>query len=340
LTIEDNQIGYIALDASNLEPCGDIVRHLAAALHITRLYRRAVEGERSATQANQAKSRFLSVVSHELRTPLNVIVGLSELILQGSERRLPFETEDIQRIYASASHLSNLIRDVLDLASSDAGEIRLYMEKLNLVEALQPAVSLGKQLAQTKGLAWQVEIPDELPPVLGDRTRLRQILINLISNAVKFTLAGEVAVRVAYIHPMIEVSVRDTGLGIPPEDQLHIFDEFRQSERTAARGFGGMGLGLAISRHLVERHGGTLGVHSTGVEGEGATFVFRLPALLEEDDFLKRKASEENRSVVILSVAEEEAAQITELLHGEGIPAAEWLILPDEAWKGTPIMSR
>jgi CheY-like chemotaxis protein len=132
---------------------------------------------------------------------------------------------------------------------------------------------------------------------------------------------------------MIEVSVRDTGLGIPPEDQLHIFDEFRQSERTAARGFGGMGLGLAISRHLVERHGGTLGVHSTGVEGEGATFVFRLPALLEEDDLLKRKASEENRSVVILSVAEEEAAQITELLHGEGIPAADWLILPDEAWK-------
>ncbi len=315
--------GFVAFDATNLEPCADIVRQLGAALWGVRMYREAVEarqqaeeGKRLAEEANRLKSRFLSMVSHELRTPLNLITGLSNMLLDHGgvepqhlaahaapgvvepQRVVPnSDRQDLQRIYLSAQHLDGLIRDVLDLASSDVGQLKLACEPLDMTEVLQTVAAIGEQLAHDKGLAWQCEIAPRLPRVWGDRTRLRQVTLNLVSNAVKFTTHGEVILTALVEKSMefsgdrkpftpgveynsrIKVSVKDTGLGIPQNEQSVIFEEFRQSERTTARGYGGLGLGLAICRKLVEMHGGEIGACSSGAEGEGSLFYFTLPVM-------------------------------------------------------------
>lgn len=298
LRIQPSVSGFVAFDASNMDPCADIVRQLGAALRSVRLYREAVdaqqiaeEGKRLAEGANRLKSRFLSMVSHELRTPLNLITGLSNMLLdeykiRNGEGRKPEHQhvglqkdlqEDLKRIFISAQHLDGLIRDVLDLASSDVGGLKLFCEPLDINDVLDAVAVIGEQLAQDKGLTWRVEIAKEHPRVWGDRTRLRQVTLNLVSNAVKFTTRGEVSLMAFAENGQVRVSVSDTGLGIPEYDQAVIFDEFRQSERTSARGYGGLGLGLAICRRLVEMHGGEIGVCSSGKEGEGSIFFFSLP---------------------------------------------------------------
>jgi signal transduction histidine kinase/DNA-binding LacI/PurR family transcriptional regulator/DNA-binding response OmpR family regulator len=289
LRVQEDVCGFVAFDASNLEPCAEIVRQLGAALRIVRLYREAVEGQRLAEEANRLKSRFLSMVSHELRTPLNLIGGLSDVLLQESEQIGPqgckVNRKDLERIYVGVQHLDSLIRDVLDLARSDMGQLKLVCEPLNLTEVLQAVSVIGEQLAQDKELVWRVEIPESLPRVWGDRTRLRQVTLNLVNNAVKFTARGEIALTASVQDGNITVTVRDTGLGIPIDEHTVIFDEFRQSERTTARGYGGLGLGLAICKRLVEMHGGEIGVYSLGEEGAGSTFYFTLPVMERQTDF-------------------------------------------------------
>ena len=277
------QLGYVAFDTRHLELYGAIAQQIAGALNTAQLYREATEGRRLAEEADRMKSRFLSTVSHELRTPLNLIVGLSGILLQGNEEHrapLPPATRaDIERIYGNAQHLGGLIGDVLDLASSDAGQLRLTHEFVDLGQTLQLVAETGRQLAADKGLAWHADLPESGPWVWGDRTRLRQVALNLIYNAVKFTAAGEVSLRLEADEGSVTVSVRDTGLGIPPDEQGLIFDEFRRSERSITRGYGGLGLGLAICKRLVELHGGTIGLRSTGQEGAGSTFTFTLPTV-------------------------------------------------------------
>ncbi len=288
LSVREGLSGFVAFDAGNLAPCADIVRQLGAALRGVWLYREAVEGRRLAEEANRLKSRFLSVVSHELRTPLNLISGLSDMLLkeamgEGPEdpgrRGVRVRRDDLKRIHTSAQHLDGLIRDVLDLARSEAGQLRLSCEPLDLAEILQAVSVIGQQLASDKGLAWQAHIPQDLPSIWGDRTRLRQVVLNLVNNAIKFTASGTVTLEATAAADRVTVSVRDTGLGIPVEEQRVIFDEFRQSERTTARGYGGLGLGLAICKRLVEMHGGQIGVRSSGEEGGGSTFTVTLPAM-------------------------------------------------------------
>ena len=229
------------------------------------------------------KSRFLSTVSHELRTPFNLIVGLSELLMQPGQRDTEPASEalqrDVERIHASAKHLGGLISDVLDLASSDAGQLRLTREYVNLGQALRVVAETGQQMAADKGLAWHADLPDSGPWVWGDRMRLRQVALNLISNAVKFTERGEVTLLVRSEGDSVTVVVRDTGLGIPPAEQQAIFEEFRRSERSITRSYGGLGLGLAICKRLVVLHEGSMGVFSSGEEGAGSTFYFTLPVV-------------------------------------------------------------
>jgi len=291
--------------------------YISDALHGILLYEQAQHARQQAEEADRLKSRFLSMVSHELRTPLNVIVGVSEMLLweQGGFQ------QELARIHASAQHLDGLIRDVLDLASSQVGQLRLVREPLDLRQVLEIVTQIGAQMAQDKGLRWVTEIPEALPSVWGDRTRLRQVALNLVSNAFRFTSEGEVTLRVETAPGWITVSVRDTGIGVPPDDQDVIFDEFRQSERTAQRGYGGLGLGLAISRRLVEMHGGTIGVHSSGKEGDGATFYFMLPtmALTQQvgspsDD----RTREKRRRVTILSSQAGSAANLGVYLSDRG----------------------
>jgi signal transduction histidine kinase/AraC-like DNA-binding protein/ABC-type sugar transport system substrate-binding protein len=283
LTGPRGQLGYVAFDTAHLDLCGAITQELATALNSAQLYREADEGRRLAEEANELKSRFLSTVSHELRTPLNLIVGLSGILLQeGDESDTPLpepHRRDVEQIYAHAQHLGGLIGDVLDLASSDAGQLRLANEFVDLGQALSLVAETGQRLAYERGLDWQVDLPASGPWVWGDPTRLRQVVLNLVSNAIKFTARGQVRLEVNVDADSVTVAVHDTGLGIPPEEQDAIFDEFRRSERSLTRGYVGLGLGLAICKRLVDMHGGTLGVRSSGQEGAGSTFYVTLPTV-------------------------------------------------------------
>jgi signal transduction histidine kinase len=186
---------------------------------------------------------------------------------------------DVERIQAYAQHLGGLIGDVLDLATSDAGRLRLNKDFFDLSDALRMIAESGRQLATDKGLAWQVVIPENNLWIWGDRTRLRQVALNLVNNAIKFTTSGEVSLKVEADHGAVTVLVHDTGLGIPADEQDTIFSEFNRSERSISLGYMGLGLGLAICKRLVEMHGGTIGVSSTGEEGAGSTFYFTLPTV-------------------------------------------------------------
>jgi signal transduction histidine kinase/DNA-binding response OmpR family regulator/ABC-type sugar transport system substrate-binding protein len=293
MTVQRVASGFVAFETGNLELCSTIALQLAAALRGIHLYREAIAarqsaeiGKQMAEEAGRLKNRFLSWVVHELRTPLNLVYGLSDMLLEESKHtqadKIAVNREDIARIHFGADHLVRMIRDVLDLALSEMGQLKLVRAPLDLTEELRAIADIGKQLAQEKGLAWRAAIDEHLPQVLGDRTRIRQVLLNLISNAVKFTAKGEVALEARSTGDRVMITIRDTGLGIPRAEQDLIFEEFRQSERTSERGYGGLGLGLAICKRLVEMHGGQIGVHSSGVEKKGSTFFFTLPALEKE----------------------------------------------------------
>jgi len=245
----------------------------------TQLYRQATAGQQLAEEANRLKSRFLSMVSHELRAPLNLITGLSELTLMDTDSQGSLNSDNLKLMHVTAQHLDALIRDVLDLARDEMGELRLVCEPLDVAKELEAVAVVGEQLAREHGLGWHAQIPASLPLVWGDPTRLRQVALNLVNNAVKFTEKGEVGLLVAPGRELITISVADTGLGIPEAEQSVIFDEFRQSDRTSARGYGGLGLGLAICKRLVKMHGGDISVRSSGIEGEGATFFFTIPTI-------------------------------------------------------------
>ncbi|NWF69916.1 MAG: substrate-binding domain-containing protein [Chloroflexi bacterium] len=306
LVDQSGQIGFMVFDTEQLDLYGSIVQQLGGALNTARLYRQATEGRRLAEEANRLKSRFLSTISHELRTPLNLIVGLSGMVLRDSdESDSPLSEavrKDVDRIHAYSQHLGGLIGDVIDLATSDAGQLRLNNEYVDLARALRIVADSGSQLAADKGLAWEANLPEAGPWVWGDQTRLRQVALNLINNAIKFTASGKVSLRLEQNTDSVTVIVQDTGLGIAPDEQYAIFDEFWQSERSVAGGYGGLGLGLAISKRLVDMHGGTITVHSTGEEGAGSVFSFTLPTVqqpLQQAPYLEKRSAKEHTVVVL-----------------------------------------
>ncbi|MFT3892807.1 MAG: substrate-binding domain-containing protein [Anaerolineales bacterium] len=288
LIAHDGQLGYMVFGTEQLDLYGAIVQQLGGAFNTARLYRQAVEDRQLAEEANRMKSRFLSTISHELRTPLNLIVGLSGILLRENEEGdspLPDPVQrDVERIQAYAQHLGGLIGDVLDLATSDAGQLRLNKDLVNLGDALRMVSESGRQLAADKGLLWSASIPEHGPWVWGDQTRLRQVALNLVNNAIKFTTSGEISLKVETNVNAVTVTVHDTGLGIPLEDQELIFSEFSRSERSVQLGYKGLGLGLAICKRLVELHDGTINVKSTGKVGEGSTFTFTLPIIQPSEE--------------------------------------------------------
>jgi signal transduction histidine kinase/DNA-binding LacI/PurR family transcriptional regulator/CheY-like chemotaxis protein len=308
--IENTLAGFIAIETTEFDYCATITRLVGAAYRSARLYQDAEVAQKlaedrriTAEEANKLKSRFLSMVSHELRTPLNLIAGLADLILSENKNELEpvhISRTDLERIHLSAQHLDALIRDVLDLGRLDAGQISLNFEALDPINLLDSVVAIGKQLAEDKNISWRYDIEPDLPKVWGDKTRLRQILLNLINNAIKFTSYGEVALTAIKNTNFIRITVQDTGLGIPKHEQILIFDEFHQSERTSARGFGGLGLGLAICKKLIGLHGGEIGVCSSGKEGEGSTFYITLPVLENIDEFQLFSPSENINNIQLL----------------------------------------
>jgi signal transduction histidine kinase/AraC-like DNA-binding protein len=337
LIVDDVLVGFCALDAANLEPDAAIMRNLAAALRNSRLYREALEGRRLAEEASQLKSRFLSMVSHELRTPLNLIRGLSDMLLRERNRsRVPPDSiwQDIERISANAQHLGRLIEDLLDLASSESGQLRLLQEPVDLAEVLRAVAITGEHLAREKGLVWHMRIPSQGPWVLGDRTRLQQVALNLISNAVKFTGRGAVKLEVDTGETEVIVSVIDTGLGIPPDEQEWIFSEFRRSGRTVQRGYSGLGLGLTICKQLIERHGGAIGVRSTGEEGSGTTFFFRLPTIVQSvgQPYQATPLMAPSRQVILLTEHVDEGERLGIYLRDHGFTIDVWRVDETTDW--------
>lgn len=317
--------GFVAFEANKLDVLGGIARQISNALNTAQLYRDATEGRRLAEEANQLKSRFLSTVSHELRTPLNLIVGLSNLVLKESNapgsQTPPQLKRDVSRIYANARHLGRLIEDVLDLASSEAGQLRLSFDYVDLVAVLHTAAETGRRLATEKGLAWRQSLPDHSVWVWGDRTRLQQVALNLIANAVKFTPHGSVSLALECEGDNVIVKVKDTGIGLTPDEQQLIFDDFQRTERSARQGFAGIGLGLAISKRLIELHHGVISVSSSGIPGAGSEFRFTLPRLREAMPFPTASStiSPEHLQRVLVLAAGQAASNLSQQLAQRNI---------------------
>ena len=231
----------------------------------------------AAERASALKDEFLMTVSHELRTPLGVI--LTGATVLGSDR-LPSDqrTATLEAIKRNARAQARLVDDLLDVSRGMAGTLRLEVEPVSVGDLVQGAVETVGVAADAKGVRLTVAIEPAVGTIAGDGARLQQVVWNLLSNAVKFTAAGgEVMVRAAREASSVLVIVEDSGIGISPEFLPHVFDRFRQEHTGATRRYGGLGLGLAIARHLVELHGGEIAVHSEG-HGHGARFTLRLPA--------------------------------------------------------------
>ncbi|HEX6974615.1 MAG TPA: response regulator [Vicinamibacterales bacterium] len=233
----------------------------------------------NAESVNRMKDEFLATLSHELRTPLNAIMGWAHLLTSGKADAAMTERA-LSVIQNNALAQSQLIEDILDVSRIIGGKLRLNLGTVQLAEVVEAALDSVAPAAEAKGIRIDREI-QLVEPILGDRDRLQQVIWNLLSNAVKFTPRdGRVKVRLVGGEGEVVVSVEDTGIGISPSFLPYVFDRFTQADGSATRRHGGLGLGMAIVRHLVELHGGTVHAHSDG-ENQGATFVARLPARIE-----------------------------------------------------------
>ncbi|MHB8483019.1 MAG: sensor histidine kinase [Nitrospiria bacterium] len=226
--------------------------------------------------ADRAKTQFLTNISHELRTPLNSVIGFSKILLKKIDGPLTEkQEEDLNAIYQSGIHLLGLISDLLDLSKIEAGKMDLFKEKIDLGEVVRGVMVTAQALVKGKEVELKTEVDSRLSLICGDALRVRQVVLNLVSNAIKFTELGEVTVRAERRGNYAVISVRDTGCGIRDEDQGRLFQEFLQVNAASHPKKEGTGLGLAISKKLVELHGGEIWIESR-LE-EGSTFSFTLP---------------------------------------------------------------
>ena len=241
----------------------DLIKTFAAqsalAIHNARLFHEIEDKSRQLEEASQHKSQFLANMSHELRTPLNAILGYTELMADGAYGEPSEKMHGIlKRLESNGKHLLGLINDVLDLSKIEAGQLVLELSDYSVQDIAQTVRSTLEPLAADKKLAFKLELAPELPAGHGDGRRLTQVLINLVGNAIKFTDAGEVAIKAEANDGSFHVSVRDTGPGISSADQAKLFQEFQQADNAITRKKGGTGLGLAISKRIIEMHGGRI----------------------------------------------------------------------------------
>jgi GAF domain-containing protein len=258
----------------------DLLRTFATqstlAIQNARLFREIADKSRQLEVASQHKSEFLANMSHELRTPLNAIIGFSEVLSERMFGELNEKQEEyLKDIHASGQHLLSLINDILDLSKIEAGRMELELTDFHLPAALDNALTLVRERAGRRGIALHMTADERLDYVRADERKVRQVVLNILSNAIKFTPeGGRIEVRAIPVDGSVQVSVTDTGVGIAPEDQEAIFEEFRQVG-TADKKVEGTGLGLALSRKFIELHGGRIWVESQ--VGVGSTFTFTIP---------------------------------------------------------------
>lgn len=237
-------------------------------------------------ELERMKSNFLSVVSHELRTPLHSIKGFVEIILMGKTGPVTELQEDFLRtVRTQTTVLQRMIDDLLEFSRMEAGRVRLHLSEVSLSAMAQSVAAKLAPLAEEGGLQLFLDLADDLPEIDGDRMRLEQVLTNLVENAIKFTPAGgKIVVSCERRNDRVLLTVSDTGIGIPPEEQEKVFDRFYQVDGSERRAYRGAGLGLSICRHIVERHNGRIWVESEGVSGRGSRFYVELPIRLHLEE--------------------------------------------------------
>jgi adenylate cyclase len=284
---EGTPTGVLVLTRSTVEPFTDkqielittFADQAVIAIENVRLFDEIQDKSRQLAEASERKSQFLASMNHELRTPLNAIIGLTEMMVAnaarfGTERAL----EPLRRVNAAGTHLLSLINEILDLSKIEAGKLELNPQTVQLAPLINDVIRTAGQLAEQNKNRLVVDAQENLGALTIDPMRLRQVLLNLLSNACKFTKAGEVklaARKVSNGSNFIEFAVSDTGIGMTAEQQAKLFEEFTQADATTAQRFGGTGLGLAITRKLARMMGGDVTVASE--PGKGSVFTVRLP---------------------------------------------------------------
>lgn len=306
---------------------------------LERMNRMLAYARAKADEAREDRDRFTLAVSHELRSPLNFILGFSDLMVNspetyaGRESWPPGLYDDVQEIYRSSTHLLGLINDILDMGKMDAHQMVLFKEKARIEDILNAVREMVESPVRSKGLVLRLELAPDLPELYVDCTRIRQVVLNLVTNAMRFTERGGITIRAALAGEMLRVEVEDSGLGIPPEDLERVFDEFLQAGSESWRRGQGTGLGLSIARRFIELHGGTIGASSQ--PGQGSLFYFTLPvqAPLEEESAplpaaavspageppAQRAVDDPDRLVLVLASDERQARTLREALSGYAV---------------------
>jgi len=298
LMVRGEPIGQLAVSGLQnvsqdaMDIAAAIARQTSVHLETLRLSEELQKRARELEELDRLKSAFLANMSHELRTPLNSILGFTDVMLEGLDGDLTeYMDNDLRLIQKNGRHLLHLINDVLDMAKIESGRMNLHPETFKVHDLLEEVSSITAPLASEKNLSLFInEDSDHSVEIFADNTRLRQVMINLVNNSIKFTESGGIGLSVKPIDgARVLISVKDTGIGIPPDHLEKVFQEFTQVDTTTTRKVGGTGLGLPISRRLIEMHGGRLWAESTGVEGEGSTFYVELPLEAHIADVIEKQ---------------------------------------------------
>ena len=319
LTFDENEAGR-AWNDDDIAMAVAISEQLAVALQDARSVQLTETALEEMREADRLKTQFLANMSHELRTPLNSIIGFSRVILKGIDGPVNETQEtDLQAIHNAGLHLLGLINDILDLSKIEAGKMELTFGDVDLREIVRGVMSTAAGLVKDKPIELAAEVPEDLGVLQADSIRVRQVLLNLVSNAAKFTDQGRIDVVVTRLDDVdpgeILVSVSDTGPGIAPEDQAKLFEPFSQVDASPTRKTGGTGLGLSICRHLVELHGGTIWVDSQ--PGRGSTFFFTLP-VRQPEAFDEAAPAAEGPVILVIDANADVAARYRDLFEGLG----------------------
>ena len=269
-------------------------------------------------RSNRVRDEFLANTSHELRTPMNSIIGFTTLLLEGLSGDLnDKQRKDLGKVLSSANRLLDLINDLLEVAYIDSGEAELDLSQVHLSSLVREVAEELSESASAKGIRIQCR-PNGVGLVLADRSKLRRALMHLSQNALKFTSEGEVHLKARHLGDRVEVSVSDTGIGIPPSELPHVWDDFVQANGSSTRTYPGSGLGLSLVRRIVELHGGE--VRAESVEGKGSTFLFTLPAQVIESPapFAQPEAAKQDGSRILVIDRDEKALEVMSHYLGSG----------------------